>query len=350
MKAIVTISLLVSVCAAAMFFPVHPAAAQVKTCDQLYEEETRASAGGGAANASSAQDAGQAAGVSGKKAYEYGPMKLQYKNNKIKSDVTLKRKEVNEILKQMGVPEKGAGSIRTDLDRIAWALDRKQSIEDFEGTSGLMYYLFLNAASEHMIDRRGDLRSHLSIRPHGRLVENGLVVNADWSGFVQVTMCFEIAQNPGLGQPLLAYFRFSVRTDVSRCGFELIEKTREDGKPVFHGSIVDLSDVKDLDQYEYKLQAVGGSVGEDLGDCVPGFGNLYMRIGQILLDEGDGNNYRTLSPTGPDGHFYTLELSDRPCIDMLTEEDPRNGVAPEHKQPPYCLGRCTNPVMVNSGL
>lgn len=310
-----------------------------QTCAALYQDK-------------SARDLAIAAargrtGAQSDNAYQYGPLKVHFMGDRILTDQKLTRAEVRAGLnKVLGPPKAG----ETDKSRIHKVLKNIRSYPRYlKGTGALIWFIYIDAVHDFMFAPGSTtLRNAIFIDPNGRIDKgsNGFQVRRDYSGHITVTMCFEVRLRAD--GPVVGHYRYRVRTDVMPCGFRIVRRNRNT-KNAFPGSHIFLTQHQ-ARNFRLKLQALGRKRGTDVaGLNCPETGN-YMKIAKIEIDRGRGRFHFTLSPSNP--NFAPLfRVNAESCIDMMLFRNPiTHPIDPAQDKPLYCLGRCTSPAIINSGV
>ena len=207
-----------------------------------------------------------------------------------------------------------------------------------------------------------DSTNKIDIVVWGRINENNVTPNTGEKGFeykkdersghVWATMCFEIRfAGTNANQDPDAKVRYSVKVEVAKCGFKVIPRGPGTGnQEVFVGSYMPWQANKVPTNFRTKLEAVNLLKGETppSGTCPTAPANGYVTLEAAYFDkDGDGNwvDYSTFS------HLFTS--NPQACVDMFFDVEPANLPASfdsDSARPNYCLGRCSDPPVANSGM
>ncbi|WP_169542876.1 hypothetical protein [Sneathiella aquimaris] len=228
------------------------------------------------------------------------------------------------------------------------------------GIGGVPSYAFLSAAGKALLlttDPGGPVKFNNSVRV--RLSMSGQILNYKFdkmtgSGVLiaatyltttvtpVVTMTNPFSNSPKpepvMGQASVEAEAFIWKVRVKPGGFTIVNKWRDDdpfpGTIPFTREMVARSNALG---HNYKLWAKGKKI------RIKDVWHAEMLNGNWNWERVDNSS----SSTSPYKHLYTS--SDDNCIDMLFQGYPPADLA-DMAPPLYCLGRCTNPLIVNTGM
>lgn len=245
----------------------------------------------------------------------------------------------------------------TDRIRLDTVLQNPNLFDRMYSSRGMLFWIGLKAARDDMLVD-GQITNPIWIDPLGKISDYS--VANDMSGFIENVMCFDIyAQTDANTRKHVRTHAMKIRTKVMKCGFRIIARqtTTDDNAPIFPGSIIPLTNMSNINPtFTYKLQAtplLRSAVDYNGDPCVTS-NKVFMEIETIWYDLDAQSNTSnafdwTEIPKGSAefGMFYTTTAES--CIDMLFPGKPPQTLDPS-QDPPYCLGRCRNPFMINTGL
>ncbi len=226
----------------------------------------------------------------------------------------------------------GTDNLRQRIEEIRGGKSGDRPPELLRGLGGLYAHEFLNSV-EATLGRNGnfdpDKRVYEFFYGHTRefafneRAGTGRILNFTYFTRVVVT---------GDNDPIITTtdsYRWAVR--VAEGGFSVIEKDDSDPNDPFPGTLEfspEILNRVDALGFEYKLWAKGTSI-----------------IIEDIAFKGDGDpTYVSLPTSDP-----RYDRTDSNCIDMMFVNFPPPTLGT--LQPPlYCLGRCDNPMLINTGL
>ncbi|WP_299473130.1 hypothetical protein [uncultured Roseibium sp.] len=292
--------------------------------------------------------------------YNYGPMQAIFKDNIIveKKDGKLTPKNVRDILRQIDRRDPG----ESEIQWVKRLLRNQTHYDEFKGTEGVLYNIWLNAALQYMpTDSKGNFQSPIFIDPNGKIndkfvnrkgkeVKGYVYRRSNGSGRIVTTMCINIRTSLAANSPA-GYMRFEVAIRVKKYGFEVYERDDSNPKNLFPGSEIPIK-APLADEWKYKLEAI-------ISRRDPS--HEYLKIISIWADE---QRFETDFPTEDElregidwvdwtndtdyEHYFTLGKD--ACIDILFKQKPKKTIDELKYRPDYCMGRCTDPTIINSGL
>ncbi|MEM0906585.1 MAG: hypothetical protein AAGJ94_04420 [Pseudomonadota bacterium] len=270
-------------------------------------------------------------------------MQVRYDNETINRNQRVTPAKIDRISRRL-LPNQVLDGI-SRRKRVDLILANQSMFPQFYGTPGLLLNIILLSAKDYMFLDDGSLES-LQLRPYGKIDDDGYRLNADMSGHIINTMCFELYDRRGEHK---ATYRYKVKLDVAKCGFKVIRRA-SDGS--FPGTFLEADLRGTPARFKYKLQATAltqGSTKEFDGvtDCEPvDTSGQFLSVSEISFDNGDGT-LRPLTRDVQHNHFFVMMASG--CVDMFFEATPPLGTDLDTRDPNYCLGRCKRPLIVNTG-
>ncbi|WP_421984250.1 hypothetical protein [Roseibium sp.] len=299
-------------------------------------------------------------------AYQYGPLTLIFDGKAVvvKQGSKVSRRHMRRLLRSIAPRQVDPNTINPDtgepepVKAEAWIADiiggkpasktppKADDVKDYDlfiGTEGLLYYTWVRAAQEFLLRPNGNFFPYMEIVPHGRIVENGYTYNSDNSGKITTEMCFEIKSFDGNNNlKKEGYIRYEVEIKVEIDGFEITPRSKPvdagyDDRDIFPGSLMKFSEAMVPKWADKKLEA------RNVRNNTPG----RMSVAAIHIEtnvNGVKTDWYPFMPT-----IFTIIGVDG-CIDIFFREgDPIDALDPNWR-PRYCMGRCTDPAIVNSGL
>lgn len=242
--------------------------------------------------------------------------------------------------------------------------DLKAKLGGFEGTQGflgLMWVAIANKALSHYNTNTLNNNAKISIDAKGRINKNKVAPHPnedafyfngnDGSGHIWATMCYEIRfAGTGDNDDPDARVQYMLKTEIAPCGFKVIDRgTGGTGQPIFVGSYMPFEGSPQNQQFVKKLEAVNFLKGDDTGGNCPADppANGFVTLGKAFVDLGDGvwTEYTEVS------NGYLFEPNPQACIDMFFASTTiPNSLVDGDDRPNYCLGRCSDPPVVNTGM
>lgn len=304
--------------------------------------------------------------TTGKKYSDYAQIITRYqnvakgrrRNQATPADNRVTRQEMYNILQHM-MRRKGGSNPWTDREWIDVIHANEHRLAAFEGTTGLVGMMWL-AAARHMLDGN-DIPpdAHLDLIPRGKIDENGAAPHGELgfqynpvakSGHIWNTMCFLILDRNGNETKFL----YKVKAIVRPCGFVELDKTGP-SQDAFPGSYLTFARNR-VTGFDKKLEAVGFRPGSDpTSGCDA---NTTAAEQQAIADEGYiGIDTIYLDTTGS-GTWTLVNRADQPhlfetgaesCVDMFFPTTVPITLDP-NDDPGYCLGRCDDPAIINTGM
>ncbi|MEO0980503.1 MAG: hypothetical protein AAFY24_24780 [Pseudomonadota bacterium] len=303
--------------------------------------------------------------------YQYGPLTLIFNGEAVvvKGGSFVNRREMRKLLRSISPravdinasnPNKRLKeSPKKWIERLIGATPNPDDVahyRKFVGTEGILNYTWVRAAQLFFLNESNDrFYKLMEIVPHGRIVENGYVYDRNTkSGSIKTEMCFEITSykrdrgdSDGDGNEdelivaKIGYIRYIVNVAVTD-GFEVHRRTKPnddnyDEDDVFPGSLMKFSDSMVPSWAKSKLEARN----------VIKNGMDSMKVTEIFIETNVDGNTTSWYPFMPE---IFKRIGDEGCIDIFFRtRNPPTTLATDWR-PRYCMGRCTDPAIVNSGL
>jgi len=249
-------------------------------------------------------------------------------------------------------------------EHVAKIESLKANLDGFDEASGLVGYVWLEIAKKALAHYNTNTladNAKIDIDVWGRInennvapnnSENGYVFNSSaGSGHIWATMCFEIRfSGTGHNDDPDVKIRCSLKASVARCGFKIIARGSGNGNSqVFTGSYIKFTANRVPSNFVTKLEAVNLLQ----GDIPTGFTcptppvNGYVTLGAAFFDYGD----ETWVDLNDGLHTHLFNSNVESCVDMFFETTtPPAGFSVGDARPNYCLGRCSDPPIINSGM
>lgn len=287
-------------------------------------------------------------------------------NNKINGE------RVNEALNEL-LPNQSGWTTRQHIDNIEPLIPTLAGFQGAEGLISLVWVEIAEKAMKHYTTDSLAKKNKIEIDVWGRIDENNIEPHPseagyrydfnDGSGHLWATMCFELrwAHTRGNQDPD-AKIRYSIKTEVAKCGFSVIprgsftgndpiftesrlydKKTWRNSNPAFRG--------RGNKKFKIKLEAGNSEIGDAKSyECPPTPVDGYVTLGAAFFDKGDGAGWADLGDKhGPYGYLFNPSLE--ACIDILfATNSPPPSLSNPTEWPNYCLGRCSDPPVINSGM
>lgn len=210
-----------------------------------------------------------------------------------------------------------------------------RKVPGMTGLGGVMGHAFLDAARDALLSGNYDRQRRVEIALHGQ-IEDYSFNEADGSGSItSVTYIDRTVIPSGNGVPNTKTQAYRWQIEIEAGGFQVVDKGADPHAP-FPGTM-QFSDAMKLRidslGFKYKLWAKGTKI----------------KITKVEFKANASSpNWRELKKSN--SKYAKLYESDaNNCIDMLFVDRPPaslDGMGP----PFYCLGRCANPLIVNTGM
>ena len=210
-----------------------------------------------------------------------------------------------------------------------------RKVPGLTGIGGVMGHAFLEAARDALLSGNYDRQRRVEISLHGQ-IEDYSFNEADGSGSItSVTYIDRTVIPSGSGVPKTRTRAYKWEIEIEAGGFTVVEKGSDPHAP-FPGTMQFSDEMKqriDSLGFQYKLWASGTKI----------------KVNKVWFKPNAKNpNWRELKKTNPKfAKLYEPDANN--CIDMLFVDRPPaslDGMGP----PFYCLGRCANPLIVNTGM
>ncbi len=210
-----------------------------------------------------------------------------------------------------------------------------RKVPGLTGIGGVMGHAFLDAARDALLSGNYDRQRRVEIALHGQ-IEDYSFNETDGSGSITSVTYIERTVIPsGSGRPKTRTQAYKWEIEIEAGGFTVVEKGTDPHAP-FPGTMQFSDDMKrriDSLGFQYKLWATGTKI----------------NVTKVSFKANANNpNWRELKKSNPKyAKLYARDANN--CIDMLFVDRPPaalDGMGP----PFYCLGRCANPLIVNTGM
>lgn len=208
----------------------------------------------------------------------------------------------------------------------------RERFELLNGLGGIFAQAFLNAA-EATLDDSGafDPRKRVYEFVYGQIDEYEYDKEAGSGRIVDTTYFTTVTVPLGIGPILSETESYRWTVSVEDGGFTVVPKSNADPDDPFPGTLEfdqAMLDRIELLGFEYKLWAKGTAIAIELIEI-----------------KGEGDPDYVAVPASDPRYMTTAEN----CIDMLFVNFPP-AILGELRPPLYCLGRCENPMLINTGL
>jgi len=278
-------------------------------------------------------------------AYAIAPTSLMLSKNmsanppKGSNIVLASEAELRGVLEGYGVvtiPNPPIGALIASIR--AANMNPQSQVPGMTGLGGVFGHAFLEMASEAaLLGGPFQQGSRVVTSVYGQINENGYVFNrAAGSGSLTVTTYFTRTVVPvgqGAPPPKTEAYRWQVRVDAG--GFTVVPKGTDPANP-FPGTLPFSPEmIQRIDSYGFthKLWAKGTAI----------------HVERVWYKAPNSTSFDEVFATQP--KYAKLFLTDaQSCIDMLFVGEPPETYAELKGPPVYCLGRCDQPFIVNTGL
>lgn len=254
------------------------------------------------------------------------------------------RKWLSDILQ----PQQGW----TDRQHIDAITSQMAQLDDFKGSGGLLSWVILRAGG-FMLEGGDDFPPNAIIR----IDATGIIDatdqdgqpgyqynNQDKSGQVSNTMCFDFERLGGGKPGPIGFVSYDIKTTVTPVdGLGFVVYTEKAPNGTFVGADTPVRASIAMN-YMSKLEVVN----ENCNGC--------MTVARIDIKDVEDESQSCANHTAPwtqldpQQYAFFFDLEDRACIDMMfkTATPPATLPTDPADRPAYCLGRCTNPPIVNT--
>ncbi len=208
----------------------------------------------------------------------------------------------------------------------------RERFELLNGLGGIIAHAFLNAA-EATLDEGGrfDPSKRVFEFVYGQIDEYAFNERAGTGRIVDTTYFTTVTVPLGIGPIISETESYRWTISVEEGGFSVVPKSSADPDDPFPGTLdfdEAMLDRIELLGFEYKLWAKGTAIAIDL-----------------IEFKGEGDPNYVAVPASDSRYRRTAEN----CIDMLFVNRPP-AILGELRPPLYCLGRCENPMLINTGI
>ncbi len=256
------------------------------------------------------------------------PANIAIANQKLLRDTLLSYR----VRDQGAPPNPTLGQLITEIETAN--SDSSKQAPGMSGFAGVMGHAFLDAAKQAILNGNYNRQTRVELSFHGQIEK--YVYNTDGSGeLTAVTYITRTIIPAGNGTPNGKTEAFKWELTIQAGGFSVVAKGNNPASP-FPGTLSFTPEMRqriDSLGFMYKLWAKGTKIKID-------------RIWHVA--NTNNMNWIELKDTNPK-YAKLFDENAENCIDMLFVDSPPpdlNGMGP----PLYCLGRCANPLLVNTGL
>ena len=210
-----------------------------------------------------------------------------------------------------------------------------RKVPGMTGLGGVLGHAFLEAARNAVLSGNYDRFRRVEISVHGQ-IEDFAYNAADGSGRINSITYIERTVIPaGNGVPNTKTRAYKWEIEVEPGGFTVVPKGTDPHAP-FPGTMQFSDEMKqriDSLGFQYKLWASGTKI-------------VVKKVS--FKANANNPNWRELKKSNPRfAKLYEPDINN--CIDMLFVDEPPADLG-DMGPPFYCLGRCANPMIVNTGM
>ncbi|MDH3667697.1 MAG: hypothetical protein OEN23_12275 [Paracoccaceae bacterium] len=232
----------------------------------------------------------------------------------------------------------GHGSLGHRIQHIRTAnLDSAESVPGLTGLGGVLGHAFLDLTEQGLQGNNFNGQARVVVSMSGQILDYEYD-SSDGSGLIEaVTYISRSVVTPGLGVPPARVTAYKYKVEVDPGGFTVVPHSNNRDDP-FPGTLAFSPEMLDRVEslgFMYKLWANGTAIG----------------VTDVWRDDnfqwGSPANFTLLDPSDPEyARLYQTDADS--CIDMMFVDQPPATYADLQGPPFYCLGRCADPLLINT--